>query len=289
MNHLNKLNVLIVGCGDVGNALARQLKSGGARVFGLRRNLSQLTADSEGIYADVTRAETLTVLQELKFDYVVVATSAGEFTEERYRSVYVEGLRNLLEVLKEKPRRIIFLSSTSVYHQKQGEWVDEESATLPDTFAGQAQLAAEKILSEYEGCSTVLRLAGIYGPGRDRLIRQVLAGQGCAETPPLYSNRIHRDDVAGIIAYLLEQDVEGVSLSNCYLCADNYPAPLWQVKQWIAGQLGLSERHLQASLENKRRASKRCRNTRLLALGYQLKYSDFREGYQALLVNFNQS
>jgi nucleoside-diphosphate-sugar epimerase len=252
----------------------------------LRRHIDAVNAPIEWIQADITRAESLAVLRERNFDYVVVATSAGEFSQQRYQQVYVEGLQNVLAALLKSPKRLILVSSTSVYHQQQGEWVDELSATQAAGFAGQAQLDAEALLLASHINSTVVRFAGIYGPGRNRLIQQVIAGEGCSLDPPLYSNRIHRDDAAGLIAYLLDQDCRGVKLESCYLGVDSCPAPLAEVKQWIAGQLGFTKDHLSCSQQNSRRTSKRCSNQRIRDLGYQLIYPDYRSGYLPLLEPF---
>ena len=286
MGQFKQISVLIVGCGDVGLELARLLLARGWDVSGLRRHIDAVNAPIEWIQADITRAESLAVLRERNFDYVVVATSAGEFSQQRYQQVYVEGLQNVLAALLKSPKRLILVSSTSVYHQQQGEWVDELSATQAAGFAGQAQLDAEALLLASHINSTVVRFAGIYGPGRNRLIQQVIAGEGCSLDPPLYSNRIHRDDAAGLIAYLLDQDCRGVKLESCYLGVDSCPAPLAEVKQWIAGQLGFTKDHLSCSQENSRRTSKRCSNQRIRDLGYQLIYPDYRSGYLPLLEPF---
>jgi nucleoside-diphosphate-sugar epimerase len=286
MGQFKQISVLIVGCGDVGLELARLLLARGWDVSGLRRHIDAVNAPIEWIQADITRAESLAVLRERNFDYVVVATSAGEFSQQRYQQVYVEGLQNVLAALLKSPKRLILVSSTSVYHQQQGEWVDELSATQAAGFAGQAQLDAEALLLASHINSTVVRFAGIYGPGRNRLIQQVIAGEGCSLDPPLYSNRIHRDDAAGLIAYLLDQDCRGVKLESCYLGVDSCPAPLAEVKQWIAGQLGFTKDHLSCSQQNSRRTSKRCSNQRIRDLGYQLIYPDYRSGYLPLLEPF---
>ena len=135
-----------------------------------------------------------------------------------------EGLRNLLAALRQQgqsPRRIIFLSSTAVYGQTRGEWVDESSATEPDHFSGRRLLEAEALLRESGVPAIVLRLGGIYGPRRTRLIDEVRQGRAAtSRNGPRYTNRIHRDDCVGALDHLIEL----AEPADCYLGVDCEPA-----------------------------------------------------------------
>ena len=227
----------------------------------------------------------LTGLAQHSFAYVVVTLTPAAFNDEGYRTVYVEGIANLLQALAGQAslKRLLFVSSTSVYHQTDGQWVDEESATLPESFSGKRLLEAEQLLAESAIATTVVRFAGIYGPGRRRLIEQVKARQGCAETPALYTNRIHRDDCVGILAHLINCDRSGKLMADCYIGVDSEPVTMWQLKNWLAQQMNIAP----AALIKKsatRRNSKRCSNRRLLATGYQLQYAGYQQGYGALLA-----
>jgi nucleoside-diphosphate-sugar epimerase len=272
--------VLIVGCGDIGQSLGLQLAAVGWQVTGLRRN-GTLPAPLQTINADVTKMDSLQALSGISFDYVVVTLTPGGFTDDLYRQIYVEGLRNLLDVLS-PASHWLWVSSTSVYHQANDQWVDEDSDTLPTTFSGMRLLEAEQQLVEYGLAHSVVRFAGIYGPGRRRLIEQVQAGKGCIQTPNLYTNRIHRDDCVGLLAHLLSMADRGQQLASCYIGVDNEPVTMWQLKSWLAQQLDMSPSAL-TEQAMPRRNSKRCSNQRLLATGYQLQYPSYREGYGALL------
>lgn len=274
---------LIVGCGDIGVALAEILRAEGCEVWGLRRDCASLPDSIHGIAADITRMDKLEPLGAACFDFVLVTLTPAAFNDSAYQQVYVEGLRNLLAVLNpEKLQRLFYVSSTSVYHQGDGGWVDEDSMTRPSSFSGRRLLEAETLLASSGLATTVIRFAGIYGPGRNRLIEQVRNGQGCAKSPPLYTNRIHRDDCVGMLAHLLRLQWQGQALHSCYIGADNEPVTLWELKQWLAQQLGITlGQLLKESLP--RRNSKRCRNRRLLDSGYRLLYPGYREGYSALL------
>ncbi len=276
-------NTLIVGCGDIGIPLAALLATEGHKVWGLRRS-GQLPEPIQTLNADVTHADSLQCLAELSFDYVVVTLTPGEFTDQRYQAVYVDGLAHVIAALKDshKIKRLLFISSTSVYHQGDSQWVDECSPTEPTTFSGKRLLEAEHVAAASGIQYSIIRFAGIYGPGRRRLIEQVKAGQGCPSSPPLYTNRIHRDDCVGFLAHLIRMDSEQQALAACYIGVDSEPVTMWDVKSWLAQQLGIDPNALDNSGAT-RRSSKRCSNARLLATGYTLRYSGYQQGYGELL------
>lgn len=273
------LRVLVAGCGDVGGQAAALLAARGAQVWGLRRRSHLLPAGVQPCSADLGDPTTLRGLPEV--DYLLFTAAAEHSSEAGYRAVYVEGLRNLLATLPVAPRRLLFTSSTGVYGQSQGEWVDEESPTAPQRFSGRIMLDAERLALGSGLPTTLVRLGGIYGPGRNRLIERVRTGQGSPATPVLYGNRIHSTDAARFLDFLVERDQQGVSLAQCYLGVDDDPAPLHEVEEFIAGLLGVS---LSPQSEGVQQAgSKRCSNRRLRQSGFALRYPSYREGYRALL------
>jgi nucleoside-diphosphate-sugar epimerase len=279
------VRVLIAGCGYVGCALARRLLESGCEVFGLRRAPVGLPSGVQPIAADLSERSTLRALPR-DLGSVVYAAAAGHFDKAAYKAAYVDGLRNLLAALKEQqqsPRRILFISSTAVYGQRDGEWIDEMSPTAPQGFSGRYLLEGEQLLlaSRYPGL--VLRLAGIYGPGRTRLIEEVKSGKArLREGPPHYTNRIHRDDCAGALQRLLDLEQP----QPLYLGVDCEPADEALLLRWLAERLGVPAPPREpAPFATKFRSSgsKRAANDRLLATGYRFLYPSFREGYGALL------
>lgn len=290
--------VLIAGCGDVGCALGRRLASEGHTAFGLRRRVSALPGEIEPVEADLARPETLQGLPHA-LDYVVYAAAADETTERAYRAAYVEGLGHLLDALARQgrsPRRIFFISSTGVYGQSDGSWVDEDSPTEPSRFTGELVLAGERRAAASPWPATSIRFGGIYGPGRTRLIHTVRAGGlEVDRSRPAYTNRIHRDDCAGALAHLVALDRAGQEVPAIVIGVDDDPAPRHQVYDWLAQRLGVSppQEAVSGGDDGPRRGrlhggrlhggSKRCSNRRLRSLGYDFLFPTFREGYSTLL------
>ncbi|WFE70309.1 SDR family oxidoreductase [Halomonas sp. M1] len=281
-----KLTVLIVGCGDIGITLGRELLSEGHRVIGIRRHADALQGSGiEPLALDLNNLEGADASALPQADYVVYTVSADRFEESAYQSAYPDGLKRVLGVLeqhKKPPKRIFFVSSTSVYGQQEGEVVNEASPTESTSFSGNLMCEAEQALLNHSLPGTVVRFSGIYGPGRDRLIHQVAEGRIAAVTPVIYSNRIHRDDCTGILAHLIRCQEKGQPLSDLYLGSDCEPVTMHNVMAWLATQLKVaSTETMQSPL--RRRASKRCDNSRIRETGYNFRYPSYKEGYAQVL------
>jgi len=281
---MSKASVLIVGCGDVGGRLATQLLDTGWQVYGLRRSIDRLPTGVIGVAGDLFSEQCPTQWPTGQIDYLVYSAAATEHDEAGYQAAYVDGLKNTLSWLEQhgqRPKRLLFVSSSGVYAQKDGEWVDEASPALSTNYSGRIILDAERVALESGIAASAVRLTGIYGPGRERLMGQVRKGYRVAVEPPLYGNRIHADDAAGLLAFLLEADRQGRALDDCYIGVDNAPAPLAEVVDWLRERLGITEWAAEASV--RRAGSKRCSNARAKALGWEPRYSSYREGYAAIL------
>lgn len=279
------MRVLIAGCGYVGTALAERLAVEGGIVWGLRRDPKGLPSAVRPLAADLTDPGTLRNLPS-GLECVVYTAAPDRVDDEAYRRIYVEGLSHVLDALQrqgQEPRRIFFTSSTAVYAQSGGEWVDEASATEPTHFSGMRMLEAERLLLGSPFPATILRLGGIYGPGRVGLIERVRRGEAvCIDGPPTYTNRIHRDDCAGALEHLIAHPQP----ENLYIGVDDEPADECAVLRWLATQLGVPLPRVERSADlapRRQRGNKRCRNARLVASGYIFRYPTFREGYGALL------
>jgi nucleoside-diphosphate-sugar epimerase len=274
-------HVLIAGAGYVGLELASILRAAGHRVTGLRRTPPVEGHGIAWIAADVTRPETLAALPDDMDAAVSLLAPAGR-GEAAYRETFATGTPNLLAALSDEALPFLFVSSTGVYGQSRGEWVDEETPPAPATATGKVLLAAEdQVLAERPG-STVVRFSGIYGPGRTWLADRVRAGHPVQSVPPSFTNRIHRDDCARVLAYLLTLRLAGQNLPPRILASDDDPAPLADVAAWIAELLGCP-RPPDAPPEEGAALNKRCRNDRLKGLGYTFLFPSYREGYEDML------
>ncbi|KIH81088.1 SDR family oxidoreductase [Pseudomonas batumici] len=277
-------SVLIAGCGDVGSRLATQLLGQGWRVHGLRRSIARLPEGVVGVAGDLFAEQRPDTWPSGPLDYLVYCAAATDHDEAGYRAAYVEGLRHVLSWLRQsgqRPRRLLFVSSSSVYVQQAGEWVDETSPAEAEGYSGRLMLEAEQMALDSGIPATRVRLTGIYGPGREWLLTQVRRGYRVVVEPPLYANRIHVDDAAGLLAFLLQADRAGQALEDCYIGVDDAPAPLAEVVGWLREYLGVTEWAEDASV--RRTGSKRCSNARARALGWAPRYPSFREGYAAIL------
>jgi nucleoside-diphosphate-sugar epimerase len=276
--------ILIAGCGYVGSELAANLAREGHEVWALRRSEAPAPAGARAIRADLLDVDRLRALPS-RIEVVFYTASAGGGDDRAYRSAYVDGLRYLLAALDGHPvRRFLYTSSTGVYTQSAGEWVDEESAAEPEHFSGRRLLEGEHLLLRSRFPATVVRLAGIYGPGRSRLVERVrqveavIPGDG-----PVYANRIHRDDCAGVLRHLMALE----SPAPLYAAADHEPADLATVLRWIAQRLRVPPPRVEAAETGARygrTSNKRVRNGRLLASGYLFRYPTFREGYGEMIA-----
>lgn len=267
---------MIIGCGDLGRRLNRHLASSTIDVTGLRRHPPE-PADMQYVAADATDASAMSEVLKAGFDTIVLTLTPAGRSDEGYRQGYVVPCQVLLKALESAPhppRRILFVSSTAVYGQSEGEWVSEDSPTEPARYNGERVLEAEQVLRDSAYPVTVLRLAGVYGPGRSRLLEKVRAGR--AGPKPSWSNRIHSEDAAGFMAYVL---TELPDPADTYLVADDRPTPYAEVVAWLARETGASL----APPEQPANLNKRIDNRRLRESGYQLRYPDFKAGFNELI------
>lgn len=274
------MRVLIAGCGYVGSALASMLVSDGHDVFGLRRDpVGRVPHGVTPVAADLAAGTGMDAIPG-DLDACVTAISADGRSEPSYEAAYVDATANLqrqLEVQIKPLNRWLFVSSTAVYGQKSGEWVDEHTSTSPEGFAGRLVLAGEGIVRRSAVPHPIaVRLGGIYGPGRTRLLDQVRAGEATCPPGPTYTNRIHRDDAAGILRHLLNLD----DPDEIYIGVDSDPAERCDVLRWLADRLGAPPPR---PGPGQTRGNKRARNDRILATGYRFRYPTFREGYAAMI------
>ena len=289
--------ILVVGCGDLGGEVAQQLATQHLlhpnenlpplNVIGVRRSAIQM-ANLQCIQADVTQPDCVAQLQKIQPSIVLYCVAASGQTDAQYKAQYVDGLQHVLASQKDNAQlqHVFFVSSTRVYGQVTDAILDESNPAIPSDFGGERLLQAEQLLNNYHCSSTVLRLSGIYGPGRLRMIN-------LAKSPTQWpvenswTNRIHRDDAARFILFLIRSAMTHTKpqkniTKNCYIVTDSLPASQFEVLNWLAKQLNVD---MQKTVEASQMIAqgKRLSNRSLLATGFVLDYPSYQVGYAALL------
>lgn len=282
---LSKERVLIVGCGDIGRRLAQCLPQESYDIIGLRRNPPEDESFLRYQACDVTDPAQLGEFLRQDFSVIVISMTPSERSDAGYQLAYVQTCQNLVDALQAhslQPRLLIFVSSSAVYGQVDGSWVDESSPTEPEGFSGRRLLEAESIIQKSGFANTIVRFSGIYGPNRNRLIEQVRQKQASAS--PHITNRIHADDCAGSLVHVIELNRTGQNVQPIYLATDSAPVAMIDVVTWLAQQMGVVD-FLSDEATNER-GNKRCSNQRLLDSGFVFRYPTFKEGYAAVLAEY---
>lgn len=275
------MTVVIAGCGDLGTEAGLRFLAGGHQVLGLRRSPEVLPAGFARLAIDLS-----TDVPALPADtsIVLLATSADGRNEAAYRSAYVDSTANMLQAIRRdcaRPPRVVLVSSTAVHPVDDGGHVDEDSPLDPTAPTARLLVQAETTIREatdIEG--VVLRLGGIYGPGRGRLIAQARDGGGTPRAGMHFTNRIHRDDAAAAIVHLATMSA---APKPVYLGVDDCPADREEVLQFVAHRLGV-DRPAAPDRTSQPPTGKRCDNTRLRDSGFSFGFPTYREGYTAILA-----
>ncbi len=266
--------ILIAGCGFVGLAAARLFHRNGWDVIGCTHSVESALGLKEPfrvVACDIADVEAVRVAEGFcGLDAVIHCASSGKGGADAYRRVYLGGARNLAEIAR--PKRLLFTSSTSVYAQTTGEWVNEESAAAPDRETGRVLMETEDLVLSTGGI--VARLAGIYGPGRSVMLRKFLSGEATIEGDgSRWINQAHRDDIATALWTLVTLGAAGI-----YNVTDDTPVTQRSLYVALADRFA---RPLPPSGEipvDRKRGwtHKRVSNAKLRALGWAPKYPSFQ-------------
>lgn len=279
------MTTLIVGCGYLGRRVGRLLRRHGEDVLGTTRSRGERLEvwGITPVLADVLRPETFAGLPAI--DRAVFCVGFDRAAGVPIRSVYVDGLAAVLDELAARIPRWVYVSSTGVYGQDDGSWVDEDSPTAPRTESGRACLDAETLIRGHVAEPVVVRCAGLYGP--DRIIRRdaILRGEPIVGDPGRYLNLIHIDDAAAATAAALDRGESG----GLYLACDDRPVPRREYYERIAEELSAPAPRFvppAAGTPTARDdANKRVANRRLRGrLGVDLIYPDITTGVPAALA-----
>jgi len=271
--------ILIAGCGYVGQATADLFHAVGWAVQGWvysTESAAKLAGKPYPIcVVDMAdRAQVRACSQS--FDAVIHCASTAGGDAKDYRQIYLNGARNLLD--RFVGSKLLFTSSTSVYAQRDGSWVTEESETQPVRETSQLLLQAENLALARGGI--VARLAGIYGPGRAALLSGFLAGSAIIDLEnDRFVNQVHRDDIAAAFFLLLNRPrlVGGI-----YNVVDRQPILQSECYRWLAKKLNRPFPPIGQSISVRKRgdSNKRVSNKKLCRLGWSPRYPTFAEAME---------
>jgi len=271
--------ILIAGCGYVGQATADLFHAAGWDVEGWTASEESAAALSAKPYpacqVDISNCDQV-AKRPGTFDAVIHCASSRGGGVESYRQIYLNGTRNLLD--RFPGTKVLLTSSTSVYAQRDGSWINEESETMPARETGRVLLETEKLMLERRG--TVARLAGIYGPGRSALLGKFLAGTAIIDPEnDRFVNQVHRDDIASAIFFLLTRETQRTQIYNV---VDDQPMPQTECYRWLAQRLDRPLPPIGKSRAQRKRgdSNKRVSNAKLRSLGWTLQYPTFAEGME---------
>lgn len=271
--------VLFLGFGKLAKAAVEPFLSLGYSVTAVAR--SALSVDLPITYwrGDICSDGIQQKLMGHHFDLVVITLTPAGRSPEDYRSAYFDTVSTLIKTWQNTvlPQKIFYVSSTRVYGQTEG-WIDDDTPAEPICEQGKILSATEDLLLQSDLDVTIIRFSGIYGAGRNYLIRQVQQGD---LTGNQITNRIHQDDCIQIFTHLAKLWGDNKLISSVYLASDLEPAASYQVKQWINACLNKREPLWVDALEKDYLAKgKYCKPNRLLCESYQFKFPTYREGYE---------
>ena len=275
--------ILIAGCGYVGEATANLFHSAGWNVEGWvhsKESAARLSAKPYSLHViDVSQRGDVAKRPEA-FDAVIHCASSRGGDAEVYREIYLNGGRHLLETFPQA--KILFTSSTSVYAQRDGSRVTEESETKPLRETSRILLEVEKLVLEKGGI--VVRLAGIYGPQRSALLSKFLNGTATIDpNNDRFVNQVHRDDIASALFLLLNRAQTSAQIYNV---VDDQPLLQSECYHWLAQRLNRPLPPTRKSEQPRKRGdtNKRVRNAKLHQIGWTPDYPTFRDAMEKSIL-----
>lgn len=272
--------ILVAGCGYVGTRIGTHFRARNQKVWGITRTSERRDALQKigitPLVADLTNPESLSIIPD-NIHFLIICPSPDSRDETAYRNVYLDGIGNLIRQVQKNSRPIftIHLSSTGVYGERGGDWVTEETSPQPDSERGKILLEAERQVLNSGLISCVFRLAGIYGPGRNR-IALIREKKFLNDSNDKFVNLIHVDDIVKAIPFLFNSADAG----QIYLGVDDEPVKRSEYYEWISEKLGVEYPKI---IHPKQISGKRCQNAKLENLGFTFQYPTFREGYTTLI------
>ena len=282
--------ILIAGCGYVGKATADLFYSNGWEVEGWVHSTESAARLSPKPYCirviDVSERSEVAKAAGA-FDAVIHCASSRGGDAEAYREIYLNGARNLLETLPKA--KMMFTSSTSVYAQRDGSWVTEESETKPTWETSRILLEVEELVLAKGGI--IARLAGIYGPLRSAMLSKFLTGTATIDASnDRFVNQVHRDDIASALFLLLDREAQ--TSAQIYNIVDDQPLLQTECYAWLAKTLNRTLPATRKSEQPRKRGNtnKRVSNAKLHQLGWRPVYPTFVDAMEkSILSSFGET
>ena len=272
--------LLVIGCGKLGQKLGLLAKKTPLDLLGFKRK--KITSTNIRIeQQDIFDKSFFDKVKIHSPDFILYSLSADEQSKKSYRRNYVEGLKQVIKSIKyiNDFQHLFFISSTSVYGDNNDQFIDEFSETSPKNFRGTILLEAENLLNTVKFNSTILRLSGIYGSGRNYMIK---LSQDAESWPKVdrWTNRINEDDAANFIIFLLNQCLQGEIPEKLYLLTDKEPVTLFRLLNWIRQNLNLKNK---INITSDPILGKRLRSSIIPSLKFEYKYPTYKQGYKELI------
>lgn len=272
--------ILVVGGGYLGQEIAASFVRKKQKVWATTRRAERAEAFKklgiEPLILDLTKPQSFHEIPSVHF--VVLCPAPDENDVKAYEDLYLQGIKNFLLAYPShaRPFLMVYISSTGVWGKSVQGVVDEMILPMPDTEKSKILLAAEEQVLTSGYATAILRLSGIYGPGRN-WIHRIRENRLPQQIPDRYANMIHRDDVAE----MMPQFFKNAQVGQVYVATDDEPILRSEFCFWLSEKMNFKfPENLFVKTED---VGKRCLNDKLRSLGIELKYPTFREGYQSLL------
>ena len=279
---IKPLKILIVGCGQLGFSIVKNADPDIFKLYGFSRSLKKSPPSIVMHQVDILKNEAIDVIKSVNPEIIIYAVSADTQSVESYQDHYVAGLKKTYAALLELDhfKHLFFVSSTRVYGQKTTKILSELDIAEPSDYGGEALIEAEAVARQLKDKATILRLSGIYGPNRTRMIQLAQSNPGNWPATNNWSNRIHEEDAARFIVFLMKRIMLKEPIEPLYLVTDGIPTKQYDVLTWIRKRLQLTTDTIEIPILE---SGKQLQSVLLNQNGFILKYPDFTYGYEAII------
>lgn len=304
---MNTQSILITGCGYVGSAVASRLLNDGFQVYALTRN-PEMALKLKNLGVEVWQGplqgnEWHSWAPNDNVRLLHTVSSASPDTE-GYRLSYIEGLRSVLEWARSAEVKVaLYTGSTSVYPNQDESTVDETAPTGGSDAAEILLDAEQQFLNGPWSHAFVFRLAGIYGPGRHRMLDMLRAGKAPASRGiDAWLNLVHRDDIAELCHKVMVTNPHELPSGGIYNLSDGHPSRRGEIVNWLGKRIGAeipdeTPKPTASNVEKVepvrptgRGANRKISNQKIKeAFDWNPRYPTFREGYEQILQLDNEA